>query len=211
MTCTPSINIRHKLVILALGIVVACGAHDFLALDEITTTGLEQIAGDTEYPGDTAPDIDPGTNNTSSRPENRCFVGRGYWMTHSDLGPAPYDQTWEAVGNADAPFFATGLSWYQIFWTPTGGNAYFQLAPVYGTVILNSHRGADLSNISDSLQIAEQLLDIDPATLAAGIAPNSELGQSYLRTARDLLRYHQGQQCQGKKPNGNPNDTFDNQ
>ena len=68
-----------------------------------------------------------------------CTLTQGYWKTHSDKGPAPYDATWAFLPDgADTPFFDLGQSWYQVFWTPPkGGNANFILAHQYMAAYLN--------------------------------------------------------------------------
>lgn len=71
-----------------------------------------------------------------------CTLTQGYWKTHSKYGPAPYDATWEAIGE-DTLFFSSGQSWYAVFWTaPKGGNAYYILAHQYMAARLNVEAGA---------------------------------------------------------------------
>jgi hypothetical protein len=73
-----------------------------------------------------------------------CTLTQGYWKTHSSYGPAPYDDTWALLPNgADTPFFVSGQTWYEVFWTaPEGGNAYYQLAHQYMAAKLNILNGA---------------------------------------------------------------------
>lgn len=74
-----------------------------------------------------------------------CTLTQGYWKTHSQRGPAPYDDNWANLGSLqeDTPFFSSGLTWYQLFWTPpAGGNAYIQLAHQYMAAKLNILNGA---------------------------------------------------------------------
>ncbi|MBM3677301.1 MAG: hypothetical protein FJW96_05375 [Actinobacteria bacterium] len=76
-----------------------------------------------------------------------CTLTQGYWKTHSAKGPAPYDDRWLLLGDADGDgtsegqdetFFKSGKTWYQIFWMPPkGGNAYLQLAHQYMAAKLN--------------------------------------------------------------------------
>ncbi|WP_408952748.1 hypothetical protein [Lysobacter sp. Hz 25] len=71
-----------------------------------------------------------------------CTYTQGYWKTHSKYGPAPYDATWAAIGE-DTLFFASGQTWYKVFWTPPkGGNAYYILAHQYMAARLNAEAGA---------------------------------------------------------------------
>jgi hypothetical protein len=73
-----------------------------------------------------------------------CTLTQGYWKTHSEFGPAPYDATWAQLPNgASTPFYYSGKTWYQVFWTPpAGGNAYDQLAHQYMAARLNILNGA---------------------------------------------------------------------
>jgi hypothetical protein len=81
-----------------------------------------------------------------------CTLTQGYWKTHSAQGPAPFDATWNLIGtSASLPyapntwggtaentiFFYSGQTWYQVFWTPPQGNAYYILAHQYMAAVLN--------------------------------------------------------------------------
>ena len=82
-----------------------------------------------------------------------CTLTQGYWKTHSQFGPAPFDDAWFTIGDVDGDgtsegaaerFFSSGKTWYQILWTPpSGGNAYLQLAHQYIAAKLNIVNGAD--------------------------------------------------------------------
>jgi hypothetical protein len=75
--------------------------------------------------------------------ETGCTLTQGYWKTHSSYGPAKKsDPTWDLVGGPDAPFFLSGKTWYQVFWTPPKGNAYYILAHQYEAAKLNILGGA---------------------------------------------------------------------
>jgi len=73
-----------------------------------------------------------------------CTLSQGYWKTHSEFGPAPYDDTWALLLNgASKPFFSSGQSWYQVLRTPPqAGNAYYILAHQYIAAKLNILNGA---------------------------------------------------------------------
>jgi hypothetical protein len=73
-----------------------------------------------------------------------CTLTQGYWKTHSEYGPAPYDATWALLPNgADTPFFTSGKTYYEILWTPPKGNPYYILAHQYIAAQLNFLNGAD--------------------------------------------------------------------
>ena len=81
-----------------------------------------------------------------------CTLTQGYWKTHSEFGPAPYDDTWALLANgASTPFFLSGKTWYQVFWTPPArGNAYYILAHQYMAARLNILNGASSTPEVDS-------------------------------------------------------------
>jgi hypothetical protein len=73
-----------------------------------------------------------------------CTLTQGYWKTHSQFGPAPYDDAWLNLGpvQQSTQFYLSGKSWYQVFWTPPQGNAYYQLAHQFMAAELNVLNGA---------------------------------------------------------------------
>ena len=99
-----------------------------------------------------------------------CTLTPGYWKTHSEDGPAPYDDTWALLtGGADTPFFTSGQTWYQALWTPPAGNQYYILAPHYMAAKLNALNGADPSAVSAALAAAEGYFDThDPSEKLKG-------------------------------------------
>jgi hypothetical protein len=89
-----------------------------------------------------------------------CTLTQGYWKTHSQHGPAPYDDTWDAKDGGDAEFLDTGYSYHEILWMePKGGNAYLILAHQYIAAELNVLNGADVpSEVLDAWNQAGDLL-----------------------------------------------------
>ncbi len=85
-----------------------------------------------------------------------CTLTPGYWKTHSKYGPAPYDDTWERIGE-DATFFNSGQTWYQVLWTsPAGGSAYYILAHAFIAARLNLLNGAaSTAPVDEALTWAE--------------------------------------------------------
>ena len=68
-----------------------------------------------------------------------CTLTPGYWKTHSEYGPAPYDDTWALMpAGADTPFFGTGVSYYEMLWTePQGGfHMWMELPEGYSSIAL---------------------------------------------------------------------------
>jgi hypothetical protein len=70
-----------------------------------------------------------------------CTLTQGYWKTHNDSFPggAPTDDTWELIApdGEDSPFFLSGQTWFEVFWTAPKGNVYYNLAHQYMAARLN--------------------------------------------------------------------------
>ncbi|RKT45777.1 hypothetical protein [Thiocapsa rosea] len=75
-----------------------------------------------------------------------CTLTQGYWKTHSEFGKAPYDDNWANLpSGASTPFFLSGQTYYQVFWTPpAGGNVYYSLAHQWIAAELNVLNGASI-------------------------------------------------------------------
>ena len=88
-------------------------------------------------------DTDTWTVNVNV-PCTGCTLTQGYWKTHSDRGPAPYDDAWKNLGvdEESTLFFNSGLTWYTVFWTAPRGNAFYILAHQYMAAKLNILNGA---------------------------------------------------------------------
>jgi hypothetical protein len=76
----------------------------------------------------------------------QCTLSQGYWRTHSEMGPAPYDARWitgaTPQGGATSFFGHSGVSWISVFRTPPQGNAYYNLAHQYMAAVLNVENGS---------------------------------------------------------------------
>jgi hypothetical protein len=78
-----------------------------------------------------------------------CTLTPGYWKTHSQYGPAPYDDTWANIGE-DFPFYNSGKTFYEVINTPPKkGNAYYILSFQFIAVWLNYFNGASLIDSVD--------------------------------------------------------------
>jgi hypothetical protein len=100
-------------------------------------------------------------NNFGNYVPAGCTYTQGYWKTHSEYGPAPYDDDWEVLaGGADEPLFDSGLTWYEAFNTPPKkGNAWFILAHQWMAAYLNFHNGAYGGITTEDLADGAALLD----------------------------------------------------
>lgn len=92
-----------------------------------------------------------------------CTLTQGYWKTHSEKGPAPYDDTWAQLPDgAKTWFFNTGKTWHQMFWTPpAGGNACISLAHQWMRAWFNNKAGASLAAVRQEFDEAKAMFE-DP-------------------------------------------------
>lgn len=122
-----------------------------------------------------------------------CSLTPGYWKTHSEYGPAPYDGTWAQLPQgADTPFFASGGSYYGVLWTsPAGGNAYYILAHAYIAAALNRLNGADFAAAQDAFDAATALFQAyGPSSAALG--KKGFARSQAIALAETLDRYNNG-------------------
>lgn len=105
---------------------------------------------------------DDWTVNANVACAQGCTLTQGYWKTHSDRGPAPYDDAWKNLGplEEDTLFFKSGKTWYTVFWTAPAGNAYYNLAQQYMAAKLNILNGASApQSVTDAITAAEALFN----------------------------------------------------
>lgn len=116
------------------------------------------VTNDTGTTGD-----DKWTVHVNIPCDTGCTLTPGYWKTHSEYGPAPYDDTWALLPNgADTPFFSSGLTYYETLWTPSRhGNAWVILARAYIAAELNVLNGASIpTDVLDAWTTAQDYLSI---------------------------------------------------
>lgn len=94
-----------------------------------------------------------------------CSLTPGYWKTHSNNGPAPYDNTWAQIGE-NTSFFFSGKTYYNVLWTSPRGNAYYILAHAYIAAELNELNGADFGAAQAAFNAATALFN-NPANTPA--------------------------------------------
>ncbi len=131
--------------------------------------------------------------NTYIPPRTGCTYTQGYWKTHSEYGPAPYDATWALLANgADTPFFLSGKTWYQAFHTAPAGNAYYNLAHQDMAAQLSILDGADGTAVASALGSADALFALwTPAQIGA-LKGNNALRQQFNALAETLDDYNNG-------------------
>jgi hypothetical protein len=127
-----------------------------------------------------------------------CTLTQGYWKTHNDSfhGGAPTDPTWDLLGPLaeETPFFLSGQTYFQVFWTAPKGNAYYNLAHQYMAAQLNMLDGADGSAISTAFSQATSLLNTyTPAQIGALKGKNGNaLRAQFISLAGTLASYNEG-------------------
>jgi hypothetical protein len=122
--------------------------------------------------------------------EDGCTRTQGYWKTHSEHGPAPYDATWaELDSGADTPFFLSGQSYVEVLWTaPKKGNAYYILAHQWIAAYLNVLSGASIpDNVLNAWLEAEDLFETYTPTEIAALKSTAAAGEASDR-ARSRLK-----------------------
>ena len=114
-------------------VVTSCGEGDHPNTADFVTND-NQETGDDDWTVHWVVDCQTG-----------CTLTQGYWKTHSDEGPAPFDDGWDLLpgGLAEATvFFGSGKTWLEAFRTPVAGKPYYQLAHQYMAAKLNILNGA---------------------------------------------------------------------
>jgi hypothetical protein len=123
-----------------------------------------------------------------------CTLTQGYWKTHSEFGPAPYDNTWALLPNgASTTFFLSGTSWFNVFWTAPAGNVYYQLAHQYMAAVLNKLNGASSTSAVDAaITAAEGFFNTYTPAQAGALGKTSAARTNALAWAGTLGSYNEG-------------------
>lgn len=139
-------------------------------------------SGLTCFPGIGCPPSDGG-----------CTLTQGYWKTHSEFGPAPYDATWAKLSNgASTPFFLSGKTYHQVLGTSVGGNAYYILAHQYIAAQLNFLNGAAPAAAQTAFNSATTLLNTYTPAQIGALAGNSSLRKQFVELGGILDSYNNG-------------------
>lgn len=122
-----------------------------------------------------------------------CSLTPGYWKTHSEFGPAPYDDTWAQLPDgASTIFYLSGQSYHQVLWTAPKGNAYFILAHAFIAAVLNGLNGADVSEVGDELAAAQTIFESHSPAQIGSLRPKADLRILILSLASTLDGYNNG-------------------
>jgi hypothetical protein len=126
-------------------------------------------------------------------PPDGCTLTPGYWKTHSEFGPAPFDATWALLPNgASTPFFDTGKTWYEAFHTAPAGKAYWILAHAWQAATLNGLAGTDTSAVTTQLAQAEALLNQYDGSPQPMTAVTGSVRAQFIALATILDDYNNG-------------------
>jgi hypothetical protein len=121
-----------------------------------------------------------------------CTRSAGYWKTHSIYGPAPYDATWELLGE-DSTFFLSNKTNYEVMWTPpAGGNAYYILSFHYLATALNILNGADPFEIQEAFDDATDLFEMYTPEYIGSLKGNNPIRKHFLDLKDILEPYNNG-------------------
>lgn len=131
--------------------------------------------------------------NLYTPPTTGCTLTQGYWKTHSEFGPAPYDNTWAQLTNgASTAFYLSGGTWYSVFHTAPAGNAYYSLAHQYMAAKLNVLAGADPTTVAGALTAAETLLNTYTPAQVRALKGSNPVRSQFLTLAETLDDYNNG-------------------
>ncbi len=124
-----------------------------------------------------------------------CTLPKGYWKTHSEYGPAPYDALWANLPQGgDTEFFHSWKSYYEVLWTPpAGGNSYYILAHQYIAAELNILAGASGDAVSAEMTAAKALLETYTPAQVLAMKGNDEVKKSFTSLAGKLGEYNDGE------------------
>jgi hypothetical protein len=126
--------------------------------------------------------------------EGVCTLTQGYWKTHSEYGPAPYDATWaELADGADTEFFSSGMTYYEVLWTAPAGNPYYILAHQYIAAELNILAEASDEAVSSEMAAAKALLETYTPAQVMAMSNNSAVKKSFTSLAGTLDKYNNGE------------------
>ena len=123
-----------------------------------------------------------------------CTHTPGYWKTHSEFGPAPYDDTWAQLSNgASTTFYLSGKTYYQVLWTSPAGNAYYQLSFQYIAAGLNQLNGASVpAEVLAAYNSATTLFNTYTPANIAPLKGNNPTRAQFINLAGILGDYNSG-------------------
>lgn len=130
-------------------------------------------------------------------PPAGCSLTQGYWKTHNNSfrGGAKADPAWQLVGPLaeGETFFLSGKTWFQVFNTPVGGNAYYNLAHQYMAAALNVLNGTSApAEVTAALASAKTLFETYTPAQIAALRGNAAPRPLFISLAGTLGSYNEG-------------------
>ena len=133
---------------------------------------------------------------SSEEPEEAgCTLTQGYWKTHSEFGPAPYDATWASLPDgASTVFYLSGQTYYEVFHTAVKGNPYYQAAHQFIAAQLNILNGATTPEAVDqAIMLAATLFETYTPAQIADLKGNDPVRKQFVAISETLDQYNQGE------------------
>jgi hypothetical protein len=198
---------------LAITLETGSGYFDFSAspgVDAVIVSGARESTIYHYVPpalGDASLRVPLGATETPGAPKRvtfcrvaiGCTLSPGYWRTHSEYGPARFDETWAQLSRgADTEFFLSGRTYHDLLWTsPAGGNPYVILAHAYIAAELSQLAGADADAIAEQFADATEVLEAYTPAEIARLPASSPLREAILDLASVLDDYVNGHRGPG--------------
>lgn len=162
--------------------------------NQVRITPTDNGGGNPLAENTSGPDIDAVECAVASEPNvvTGCTRTQGYWRTHSQFGPASFDNTWSKLEKgANTRFFESPYTYHEILWTAVRGNAYISLAHQYVASELNILSGASMTaGIVDVF--AETQLLLEKHATGAEIGRDNPDRDRAIDLARILDEYNNG-------------------
>lgn len=126
-------------------------------------------------------------------PPTGCTYTQGYWKTHSEFGPAPYNNTWAQLANgASTTFYLSGASWLSVFNTSPRGNAYYNLAHQFMAARLSILAGSDPAVVASAIASATTLFNTYTPAQIGALKGSNALRAQFVSLAETLDNYNNG-------------------
>jgi len=131
---------------------------------------------------------------TCEQVSDGCTLTPGYWKTHSEYGPAPFDDTWDLVlpAGEDTQFFLSEQTYNEVLWIEPEGNAYYILAHAYIAAQLNMLDGADFTDAQAAFDEATVLFNTYTPEQIAALGADDPTRQLFITLAGILDDYNNG-------------------
>jgi hypothetical protein len=130
-------------------------------------------------------------------PTTGCTLTQGYWKTHNATfhGGAPTDATWNLITPSaeNSTFFLSGRTYFQVMWTPVGGNAYYNLAHQYIAAVLNGLAGSSVpANVATAISTATTLFNTYTPAQIGALSGSNALRKQFIALGGTLGDYNEG-------------------